>query len=191
MKNTKKLLVLAVAALLLVGVTVGGTMAWLQATSGTVTNTFTPAGIEIELMETKKPDGTVVEAGVTDWSAKLIPGEEYAKNPMVSLTEADTDVWLFVELDNADTDGFIKFDINTTNWKAVPGETNVWYRETAKTELDTPWEVLKDNKVTIEGEGLNEDNMPEEDLTMVFKAYALQKDAADDAATAWAQVSGN
>ena len=51
-KNTRtRILLTAVAALLLVAMTVGGTLAWLQDTSDTVENTFTASNIDVELDE--------------------------------------------------------------------------------------------------------------------------------------------
>ena len=51
MKNMKKILVLALAALLLVAVSVAGTVAYLTATTDPVENTFTAESIEIVIRE--------------------------------------------------------------------------------------------------------------------------------------------
>lgn len=189
MKNMKKILVLALAALLLVAVGVGGTLAWLTATSGPVTNTFTPAGIEIELKETQKPDGTIVTTGVTDWTAKLVPGATYSKNPTVKLVKADCDVYIFVTVTNGMS--FVEYEVITGegNWTQVPGETNAWYRTATTSEVGDSWPVI--NGVTI-SRNLDATTMPEGNVTLEFNAYAVQQKKEGTTnftvAEAWAQV---
>lgn len=51
MKNMKKILVLALAALLLVAVSVAGTVAYLTAKTDPVTNTFKPSTLSVTLSE--------------------------------------------------------------------------------------------------------------------------------------------
>ncbi|MBR6668131.1 MAG: SipW-dependent-type signal peptide-containing protein, partial [Clostridia bacterium] len=63
MKNTKKILVLALAAVLLVAVSVGGTVAFLQDRTQEIVNTFTTSNIDITLEESKNLD------------LKMVPGK--------------------------------------------------------------------------------------------------------------------
>ena len=56
MKTRNKALVLTLCAVLLVVATVMGTLAYLTAETGPVTNTFTVGKVDIELKETKTPD---------------------------------------------------------------------------------------------------------------------------------------
>ena len=188
MKNMKKILVLALAAVLLVAVSVGGTVAYLTAVTDEVENTFMPAGIEITLDETKKSDGTEVAAGVTDWTAKMIPGATYPKNPKVTLTKADCDVYIFITVaDN--TDGAVSYEVDAgdaNSGKWIKLQDGVWYREAATTDVNTSWDILKGNKVTIPTT-LGENDMPEANVTIVFDAYAVQK-SIGTADQAWAQV---
>ncbi len=59
------------------------------------------------------------------------------------------------------------------------------------TATDTPFDVLRDNKVTVKDSATKADmeaaktNAP----TLTFTAYAVQKDGIDDAATAWAKAT--
>ena len=110
----KRILLTMVAAMLLVAISVGGTLAWLQAETGVVTNTFTVGeGINIDLDEAKvyapgsEPDGTKfgkVDETVTDRvkanTYKLVPGWTYDKDPIVHLKAVSGDCYLFVKVVN-------------------------------------------------------------------------------------------
>lgn len=217
-KNTRnRILLTALAALLLVVVAVGGTVAWLTDRSEQITNTFTTAGIDIELKETNKPDGTVVEDGVSDWSAQLIPGEKYAKNPVVSvLKETDVDIWLFVKYDenNINPEGKAALSYTSTlsetdsGWTQGTGKgdggnglpTDVWYRTVEANTIATAtkgtccdlevlhWHLLKDDMVSIVDE-ITKDQIADGSGTMTWTAYAIQKTGFDSAAQAWEEVS--
>lgn len=184
MKNMKKILVLSLAALLLVAVSVGGTVAYLTATTDDVTNTFTPAGIEITLTEETQSDGNAL--GNADWSAKLVPGVEYTKDPKVTLTKADCDVYIFITV-NDSTAGAVQYAVDEGTDKWTELEDGVWYREATTDDVGESWYILEDNEVTI-SENLDTNSMPTSDVTIVFDAYAVQK-SIGDAATAWAQVA--
>lgn len=188
MKNMKKILVLSLAALLLVAVSVGGTIAYLTATSGPVENTFTPAGIAIKLDETKQSDGTVVDTGVTNWTAKMVPGVTYSKNPKVTLTKADCAVYIFITVEDS-TAGAVSYTIDSTNWSPVPGKNDVWYREAATTDVNKSWDILTDDQVTIATTLGQSTTMPTSDVKITFNAYAIQKDAATTVAAAWEQIA--
>ena len=76
-------------------------------------------------------------------------------------------------------------------WTALPGETNVYYREVPATEADTEFAVLKDNEVLVKAtvlktelNALTEGTMP----TLTFTAYAVQKDNVTSVADAWKLV---
>ena len=87
MKTKSKALLLALCAVLLVTVTVFGTMAYLTSTDE-VTNTFTVGKVAIKLDEAKaNTDGTLVAGAdrVKANSYKLLPGHTYNKDPMVTV----------------------------------------------------------------------------------------------------------
>lgn len=217
-KNTRnRILLTALAALLLVVVAVGGTVAWLTDSTSEIKNTFTTAGIDIELKETKKPDGTVVEAGVNDWSAQLIPGKEYQKNPVVSvLKETDVDIWLFVKYDETNINPEGKNALNYTStlseensgWTQGTGTgesgnglpNNVWYREVKATDIANAtkgtccdldvlhWHLLKDDKVSI-SKDITKDQIADGNGTMTWTAYAIQTSGFSTAKDAWNEIS--
>ena len=74
----KRTMALLAAVLLVVGVAIGGTLAWLTAQSDTVVNTFTTSDIEIELKE---------DIGKTsNYQFKMIPGYTIDKDPKVTVS---------------------------------------------------------------------------------------------------------
>ena len=78
-KSNKALLVL-LALVLVIGCTVGGTLAWLTAKTETVTNTFTVGDIGTLTLE--EATGTVIEDGKKSYT--IVPGMDIAKDPKVS-----------------------------------------------------------------------------------------------------------
>lgn len=188
MKQTNvKILTLVAAIALALACTAGATLAWLTDTTTPVTNTFTTAGIDVKLIETMKPDGTEVAAGVTDWSAQMIPGYTYSKNPKVTVKANSVDCYLFVkfeETSNHSTYLTYTSTLTTANgWTQGTGggeggngvPTNVWFREVTSSTSDQSWELLKDNQVKI-SESLTKDSMPtaEKAPKLTYTAYASQ-----------------
>ncbi|MGN0715610.1 MAG: SipW-dependent-type signal peptide-containing protein, partial [Anaerovoracaceae bacterium] len=85
--SKKKALLMMVCAVMLVLVSVMGTMAYLTSTDEVV-NTFTVGKVAITLDEAKaNADGTLVPNAdrVKANSYKLLPGHTYAKDPMVTV----------------------------------------------------------------------------------------------------------
>lgn len=191
MKNVKKILVLALAALLLVAVGVGGTLAWLTATSNEVQNTFTATSLGVQLNETN-PDGK------TSWSQPLLPGQMYDKDPKVTLTAGGADAWVFVEIIETNNDlangggKKVTCNIDTTNWVQVmdgttavttdeDGSVGIWmYKTNVLTASDTTGVYFLEKGTDQHGSvtvntavttaDMGENNLP----SITFKAYALQ-----------------
>jgi len=182
-KNTRnRILLTALAALLLVVAAVGGTMAWLQADTDEVVNTFTPAAINVSLTETMKPDGTIVESGVTDWTAQLIPSKEYKKNPTVTVTAGEDNVasYLFVKVEGADeVKNYLDFTLfyeeggDTRTWTPVTGHPGVYYTEIAANAATQTIELIKNNTVTVKD--LTTATMASADVELTFQAYIIQQ----------------
>lgn len=170
----------AVLALVLVlGCALGGTVAWLVAESGPVTNTFTYGDINIALTETTGVD------------YKIIPGVDIAKDPKVTVKADSEACWLFVKVEETGTfvDGKVTYSV-ADGWTALTGQPGVYYREVGAVTADTDFYVLKDNVVKVS------DTLTKEDIkdiptgpTLTFTAYAVQKDGIADAATAWSKIS--
>lgn len=176
-----RVLVMAVALTLIIGGIIGGSVAWLTATSNTVTNTFTVGNIDIELTE---------ESGST---YKMVPGNTIQKNPKVTVKTGSEACWLFVKIEKQNKiDDFITYSVDE-GWTALPNVDNVYYREVnATTSGVNEFYVLDGNTVTVKDtvtndalNGLTEAQYPK----LSFTAYAVQKDNIGDALTAWGKLS--
>ena len=189
--SMKNILVMAACLALVAVVSIGGTIAWLTATTDAVTNTFTVGDINITLAET-----------TTDY--KMVPGNTIAKDPQVTVQADSEACWLFVKIDQSDNygtyledypiaDGWTKFD------SASRVNSAVYYREvdatTAKTGVS--YYVLgakagySSGYVTVK-EGVTKQQLSAAKTdapTLTFTAYAVQKDNVASAADAWAKLS--
>ena len=99
MKRTKKILSLALCAVLLVAGTVATTVAYLTSTTEVVNNTFTVGNVSITLDEADV-DVYGVKNGTTRDTTnqyKLIPGHKYVKDPTIHVGATSEDVLLFVD----------------------------------------------------------------------------------------------
>lgn len=197
-KKGSKILVLMLAMMLVFGMAVGGTLAYLMAESGTVTNTFTVGDINIKLEE-HKLDGTVTNVGETTY--KILPDTEQGKDPFVTVLANSENCYVYVEVveKNNDTGNtkapkYITYSVDTSVWTQI-GNTNIYYTTTsyATQTTDKTYSVLTGNKVSYDAdltkadlEKVTDNNKP----TLTFKAYAVQKEAGTDAATAWNNTFG-
>lgn len=169
------------AVVLIVGISVGGTLAWLTATSGPVVNTFTVGDINITLTET-----------TTDY--KMVPGNTINKDPKVTVKAGSEACWLFVKIEEStNLDSFITYSVDA-GWTALTGVDGVYYREVTATTADTEFYVLASNQVTVKDtvtkdmmNGLQVQDATQPTLT--FTAYAVQKDNVATAADAWAKAN--
>lgn len=176
------------ALVLVVGCAVGGTIAWLTATTEPVVNTFTYGKIKIQLTET------------TGNAYKIIPGVNISKDPKVTVKADSEACWLFVKV--AEEGTFVANKVTYSiadGWTQGDGTvipTNVCYREVNAVTADTNFNVLAGdttypNGVVTVSENLTkaEANSVATQSTLTFTAYAVQKDGIDTAAEAWAKVS--
>lgn len=175
------------ALVLVVGCAVGGTIAWLTATTEPVVNTFTYGKIKIQLTET------------TGNAYKIIPGVNISKDPKVTVKADSEACWLFVKV--AEEGTFVTDKVTYSiadGWKVLDATNHpgVYYREVDAVTADTNFNVLAGdttypNGVVTVSENLTkaEANSVATQSTLTFTAYAVQKDGINTAAEAWAQVS--
>lgn len=181
---SRKAFLFALAAVLLIGCSVGGTLAWLTAETNEVKNIFTVGNINITLTET-----------MTDF--KMVPGCTIAKDPKVTVLKDSEACWLFVKIvESENLDSFITYNV-AEGWTALTDVDGVYYHKvTAATTNDTVFDVLADNQVTVK------DTVTKADMdalttatqpTLTFTAYACQlyKSNGEEfaPAEAWTQVS--
>lgn len=164
------------ALVLVIGCVAGGTVAWLVATSDTVTNTFTYGDINIALAES------------TGTSYKIIPGTDITKNPKVTVKAGSEACYLFVKVEESGTFVADKVTYAIDNgWTPLEGEKGVYYREVAAVTADTDFSVLEGNKITVKDTLTKGDikDIAATNPTLKITAYAVQQENIADAATAW------
>ena len=176
------------ALVLVIGCVAGGTVAWLVATTDTVTNTFTYGNIDIALAET------------TGTSYKIIPGKDIEKDPKVTVKGGSEACWLFVKVEEVGAISTITTDpvhyAIDTGWAQLKDKdgkdvSGVYYRLVDAVDNDTAFNVLKDNKIIVSGELTKEtiNGYAVQQPTLTFTAYAVQTENIADAKTAWEKVT--
>ena len=174
----KKIVITVIAAVLVLGCAVGGTIAWLVQMR-TLTNTFLAGNIEVELTES------------TGSTYQLIPGATLAKNPKVTVKHGSEPCWLFVKIEEAGTtDAYLSYEV-AEGWAALDGVAGVYYREVPEVTLDHAYFVLKDNVVHV-SDAVTKDEMDaltdEAKPKLTFTAYAVQRMGFDAVVAAWAEA---
>lgn len=178
------------ALVLVVGCAVGGTIAWLTATTEPVVNTFTYGKINIVLAET------------TGTEYKIIPGVNISKDPKVTVIGGSEACWLFVKV--AEKGTFVADRVTYSiaeGWTALDATNHpgVYYREVDAVTADTNFNVLAGDTTYPNGVVTVSENLTKAEVnsvaatqpTLTFTAYAVQKDGIDTAADAWAKVKNN
>lgn len=194
-KNTRnRILLTALAALLLVTLTIGGTVAWLTASSSQVVNEFKGSNVSVSLDES------------TGDEYQFIPGVEIQKDPDVT-AEADVPCYVFVEITKTNWPDKVELNIDPA-WTHLSG--GVYYiegtpaEETGKYTM-TDQAVISGDKIAVKSDLTKEDiagffkdaDGKALEVKLTFKAYIIQKvgltdqnsDGVVNAADAWQLVS--
>lgn len=211
MKNRKtrsamRRMLFTLALVLVVAVaSVGGTIAWLTATTDTVTNTFTTANIDIGLTETWNAKENESSTENDTWRAKLVPGKEYAKDPKVTVNAGSEACWLFVHVAEANNtintnDKVVSYTVRTgeDEWTAVEGHTGFFYRtvNAATAAAGDSYYVLTGDTTNPNGfvkinENLTktqEEAFGANTPTITVTAAAVQQDGINTVADAWSKL---
>lgn len=188
MKKATKTLLLMLCAVVLVVSSVLGTVAYLTS-EATVENTFSVGNVTItmdeakvneygeQLYKTAEPGkfattGTDKADRVAKNDYKLIPGRNYIKDPVIYVADKSEPCWLFVKVENEISafeksgDTTIAKQLESNDWKALDGVTNVYYHD-----------VVDARKVT------------EAVSVEVFESFTIRDDA--QAVTGWANINAD
>ena len=213
MKKTKKILALALAAVMLVCTTVAATVAYLQ-DDDAVINTFTVGNVDI-LLDEFDYDNDTTETDITPGSSpardkaniyKLYPGKDYVKDPTVTVKGTE-DAWLFVKVVNGLVKGStnieaesgtimndgqteyatIEEQLAANGWTLVDGETDVYAYEEVVSPDD---EIVVFENFMIDSAVENTELAGYEGETIVVTAYAVQEEGFDTAQDAWDAAFG-
>lgn len=145
----KKIVALALVFCLSLAIGVGGTLAYLTATTGTVTNTFTVGNVKFDdngLDEAKVNEygqkldttgnvytgasGQTLADRVTENKYKLVPGHTYVKDPTIHMSSTTEECYLFVTVENgisaieATGNTTIAAQMAAKGWKEVKNDDN-------------------------------------------------------------------
>ena len=198
LKKMYKAMLLVLCAVLLVAGSVMGTLAYLKAQTGTVTNAMTVGKVEITLSESvvniygEKTTGEIVAtaSGVTggENTYKLVPGHTYTKDPIVTVKANSEACYLFVKVVNGisaiEAGTTIAVQMATKGWKPLDGVANVYYKSVAATDDNAVNYPVFDN-FTI-ADNANENTTAWKAASIEITAYAVQADGFGSAEAAWA-----
>lgn len=166
--NKKKLMTTIIAASMAAALVLGGgSYAYLQSQSGTVTNRFQTNQVMVSLSET----------GSTQYN--IIPGVNDTKDPTVTLNNT-IDAFVFVKISDK-TEGVVGYT-TADGWTEISelfdaaSNTKVYYRKAAGGDTEKNLAVLKDNAVSYQAALTNDDMTPLEgkNITLTFEALAIQ-----------------
>ena len=177
----KKILALALAAVLLMAVTVAGTVAYLTATSGPVENTFTPSEVGVKIEET------------TGNTYQFVPAVDIKKDPKVTAT-ADVDCYVFVKITETDWPTTLIPYTVADGWNLLVTSDNVkvYYRACTASEtnqLNQSWSVIANDTIEVKDE-LTVDQMKtiKSTVKLTFDAYIIQQAGFSSPEAAWNEV---
>ncbi len=132
-KKITTVVALILCAVLLVAGSVAATLAYLTSQTTVVTNTFTVGNIAITLDEAKVDIYGVEDEDadrVTANTYKLIPNQEYVKDPTVHIDANSETSYLYVVVKNniagALVDNCLEDQLTAKNWVAVDGYTDLY-----------------------------------------------------------------
>ncbi len=166
-KNSGLKVIASLAAVfMLIGIGIGGTLAWLLDTTDPVTNTFTVGKVDIDLEEHRyDPDdqNKVTTTVDNENDYPLIPGTSYGKDPKVTVTADSEDCYLFIRVQEINNPGsYLDYEYNwdlgteekTDDWTPMKANQNgdmVYYRVVLKGDDASGWNLLKGNDTHTSG----------------------------------------
>lgn len=184
-------------ALVVIGNSVSGTVAWLVSKPESTVSTFTLGDINITLAE-------------SDFGSqpKIIPGVDIKRDPKVTVKANSEACWLFVKVEERNWPDFeeengtrkVSYSVNN-GWNVLTNNPGVYFREVsaedAKKGIDytvlagnenCPSGVIKVSQELTKAE-INSIRSSEKQPSLIFTAYAVQRAGIDTAAAAWATVN--
>lgn len=180
----KKTLTVLLALVLVIAMSVAGTMAYLTSTAS-VTNTFTVGNVTITMDETDVDNSTADKERDTANAYKLIPGVTYTKDPIIHVDSLSESCYLFVKVVN----GIKNYEAATTiadqmtanGWVVVDASkgTYVYAKDTGAKDV-----VAAGSNVPVFGTFTIADNAnitaSGSALDVVVTAYAVQAEGFAD-----------
>ena len=199
----KKKLTIVVSLLLVMALSIGGTLAYLTAKTDAIENTFTIGDITLELKEyIDDPDVDGVPAGEEGWleattdaqkKFKVVPGGTASKKPVATIGAGSENCYLYVLVTNNvkvtyEEKETVVASVNMgANWVEVPtaGDATLYrYNSTVTTSTD-PQDFTVFDTVTYSGAEITAENFDQINAEDVITVDAFAHQAANvDTATA-------
>ena len=210
-RRMRKQLIMIACMALVAGLAIGGTLAWLAASTDPVVNTFTVGNIDIDLNEHElDEDGEFTTKLTTANSYHIIPGATLNKDPFVTVQEGSEACYLFIEVEFSEN--FPTAYANRIEW-TVDGswtaldptntarKTGVYYMvlgDGENEEIAGNYNVLTAKQIKIsddltkyEVDAIIEALGEEENYTLTITAYAVQYDNVTGGADAAWTIAQN
>lgn len=157
-----KAMVMILSLMLVAGLSVGGTIAWLTAETGAVQNTFTVGDITIDLKEhTLNVQGDLTTTETSSWEYKnVIPGDELKKDPFVKVLANSEASIVFIKVIEKNNFDVTKADGSEEKaliysvregWTPLTSVNGVYYKNVGATgdTASEPMYILTGNKVEV------------------------------------------
>lgn len=194
----KNLLIGGMSLALVACISIGGTLAYLQAADGTLTNKFTFAGdIVVDVYETtdetqyvtkegevegKVGGGVNTQGGIT--YGNLIPGQELNKDVKLDV-QTTFETYLYVNIQpGANGDKVMELPDTLTGWTAVEVDDDGYgiYRKTQNVAADTPNIAVFDTVTVPDVNNGSTENVTIKDI--VIDVWAAQASTFTDTSAA-------
>lgn len=203
----KKNIIAVVCCLVLMLGAVGATIAWLQAKSAPVTNTFTSAELfadpekdftlwEHEAVANEDGTYTLTATEVSGNTYDILPGVAIPKDPTVDVVGLQEYAYLFIKVTGLPMAEGLTATVDPANWTALGGGVYVYSGIEAENNIikatDTAMKeftvgILAGNQVVV----ADTYNGVSDDIKLSFEAYMVQATGnGADAAEAWANTYG-
>ena len=185
----KRTLATMIVLVLAVCVVIGGTLAYLTATTDTVENTFTVGHINATLDEKDVDESTSTEDGARDTENKykVIPGDKIEKDPTVHVLEGSEKCYVYICIDdglNAAVAGSATYTVGA-DWTKIGDTENgrsIYKYASVVDASSEQKDLLVFDGVSIDGAVVTEQNIDDLDgRTIVVNAYLHQSANVDEA----------
>lgn len=185
-------------ALVVIGSSVSGTVAWLVSKPESTVSTFTLGDINI----------TLKESDFGSQPIKIIPGIDIKKDPKVTVMANSEACWLFVKVEESHWPDFkekngtrkVSYSVNN-GWNVLKNTPGVYFREVSAEDAQKgiDYTVLAGSENCPSGVIKVSQELTKEEINSIissgnqplltFTAYAVQRAGIDTADAAWATVN--
>ena len=167
----KKVLLLALAAVILVAGSIGGTLAWFI-DSASVTNTFTVGHVVIEASEP--------EWNKADADHKLVPGKTLIKDPTVTVKQDSEKAYVFFKVTMSSNMAAVVTYTPASGWETITGRAGIYYRIVDTSDTDVSFPAFENNLLAVSTAATQADLSTISSDTMRISFAAVQYEGMDD-----------